>query len=392
MIEIKKTTIYLLLMLLILSYAVEAEMVHRVTPGENLFIIAEKYNLTIDDIIQSNKMISPEKIVSGQVIIIPDYERTDIYRVREGDSLYKISQKLSIPVSILKTENKIKNENELYTGQPLLIPLRYRYPRLYTVNTGDTLYNIAKRYGISTEEIIIINKLKEQTINPGQTLKIPSLSPSWETKYTRKYPETLFYKGITRDNKIALTFDDGPDSYYTEQVLNILQANNIPATFFVVGNQVEKYPEVIKRIVKEGHLIASHSWSHANLRNLNTTDLQYQIKETENIIRKYTGENIHFLRPPWGYVSDNLLQIARDMGYKVVNWNVDSEDWNDTSVDQILVNTIPNSDNNSILLFHSAGGRNQNLDSTINVLPELIKTLRNNGYSFVTIDELLNKK
>src|SRR5690554_5732459 len=130
-------------MLLILSYAVEAEMVHRVSPGENLFIIAEKYNLTIDDIIQSNKMISPEKIVNGQVIIIPDYERTDIYRVREGDSLYKISQKLSIPVSILKTENKIKNENQLYTGQPLLIPLRYRYPRLYTVNTGDTLYNIA---------------------------------------------------------------------------------------------------------------------------------------------------------------------------------------------------------------------------------------------------------
>jgi peptidoglycan/xylan/chitin deacetylase (PgdA/CDA1 family) len=388
--EIKKSAVFLLVIFLVLSYVVGAETVHRVSPGENLYIIAEKYNLTIDDLTQTNKMTNPERIVAGQVIIIPDYERSDIYRVKEGDSLYRIYQKLSIPVSVLKTENGIKNEDQLYTGQPLLIPLRYRYPRLYTVNTGDTLYKIAEKYGISVEEIIVLNKLKEETIIPGQILKIPSLSPPWETKYTRKYPETLFYKGIAGGNKIALTFDDGPDPYYTEQVLDILQEHNIPATFFVVGSQVAKYPEVTKRIVREGHLITSHSWSHANLRNLSSAELDYEIRETGNIIRKYTGENIHFLRPPWGFVSDNLLQTARDMGYKVVNWNVDSEDWNGTAADQILLNVIPNTDKNSILLFHSAGGRNQKLDSTISVLPELIRTLKNNGFTFVTIDELLN--
>lgn len=387
--EIKRS-LFIILLLLVLSYTVQADFVHRVTPGENLFKIAEKYSLTIDDIIQTNNMLNPENIKTNQIIIIPNVERSGIYRVQEGDSLYKISQKLSIPVSILAKENKIINGNQLYLNQPLSIPLRYRYPQQYTVKPADTIYKIADKFELSSNEIIIINKLTDTNIYPEQSLKIPvSISP-YNTQYNIKYPNTLYYEGITQGNKIALTFDDGPDPYYTEQVLEILKKHNVLATFFIVGNNVESYPDVTRGIVEDGHIIANHSWSHANLRQLNKTDLLYQIKATENIIEDYTGVEMRFLRPPWGYVSDTLLQVAQAMDYKIINWNVDSEDWNGKSVDQILLNTIPYTKDNSIILFHSAGGRDQSLNATINVLPELIETLKANGYTFVTLDELLN--
>ncbi len=391
--EIKSHNILLLILLLIVfTISIQAEQVHRVSSGEDLFNIAEQYGLTVYEIINTNNLHTPEDIFKDQVIIIPNTERPDLYRVQNGDTLYKISQKLNIPISVLAEENKLTYKNQLYTKQPLSIPLRYRYPQIYQVKAGDSIYKIASKFKISIEELIMFNKLNDYSIDVKQNLKIPVLKtrkPYKGPQYHIKYPNTLYYKGKSMTNQVALTFDDGPDSYYTERVLEILKDYGIPATFFVVGSNVNIYPAVVKKIVEDGHVIANHSWSHPNLSKLNKKELILQIEDTEKAINEQTGVNIRFLRPPWGFVSDTLLQTAQEMNYKIVNWNVDSADWKDQNVDQILINTIPNISNDSIILFHSAGGQEQNLDATINVLPELIETLKMNGYSFITVDKLV---
>ncbi len=372
--------------------SIQAEQVHRVSSGEDLFNIAEQYGLTVNEIINTNNLLNPEDIFKNQVIIIPNTKRPGLYRVQSGDTLYKISQKLNIPTAVLAEENKLTYKNQLYTKQPLSIPLRYRYPQIYQVKVGDSIYKIATEFKISIEELIMFNKLNDYSIGVKQKLKIPVLKtrePYKGPQYHIKYPNILYYKGKSKTNQVALTFDDGPDSYYTERVLEILKDHGISATFFVVGTNVNIYPDVVKKIVEDGHVIASHSWSHPNLSKLKKEDLILQIEDTEKAIYEQTGFNIRFLRPPWGFISDTLLQTAQEMNYKIVNWNVDSVDWRDQNVDQILINTIPNISNDSIILFHSAGGQNQNLDATINVLPELIETLKMNGYSFVTIDKLV---
>lgn len=366
---------------------IQAREIHRVAPDESLAFIAEKYGLTVDDLILGNNLHNPDNINVGQVIIIPNMERPDIYRVQTGDTLDLIADKLSIPVAVLVKENSLISLEELYINKPILIPRRYRFPQIYTVKAGDTIYNIANKFNISTEEIIMLNKLTDSSIYTGQSLRIPVLKKS---EYSITYPDILYYNGIADGRKIALTFDDGPDPFYTEKVLEILQEHEIPATFFVVGNNVQVYPELTKKIVEDGHLIANHSWSHANLTKLDSNELEFQIKETEMIVETLTGVKMRFIRPPWGFVTENILELARTMDYKIINWDVDSEDWNDNSIDQILLNTIPNTKENSILLFHSAGGKKQSLDNTISVLPELITTLKSNGYTFVTIAELIN--
>lgn len=384
--------LFLILILLFISLPVMAEEVHRVSPGENLFQIADRHGMTVGEIITHNNMLNPEEIYENQVVIIPDNEQPGVYRVQYGDTLSKISRKLSIPMSILAEENNLRYQDRLYAKQPLSIPLRYRYPQIYTAKAGDSIYKIANDFEISIEEIILYNNLKNYNLEVNQELKLPVLKPAKPYQgpdYQVKYPNTLFHRGRSYMNQIALTFDDGPDSYYTERILEILSDHDVPATFFVVGYTIDKYPDVIKKIVEDGHVIANHSWDHPNLAKLNREELKKQIKRTEEAIESKTGLNVRFLRPPWGFVSDELLQYAEDSNYKIIKWDVDSVDWRDQNVDQILINTIPNISNDSIILFHSAGGRNQNLDATIGVLPELIETLKMNGYTFVTVDKLI---
>ncbi|MFP4661649.1 MAG: polysaccharide deacetylase family protein [Halanaerobiales bacterium] len=387
-----RQVLYSILVLIFIAIPGLAEEVHRVSPGENIFQIAEKHGLTVSEIINHNNLHNPEDIYENQVIILPDNKQVGVYRVQSGDTLYAVSRKLSIPMSVLAEENNLTYQDSLYAKQPLSIPLRYRYPQTYQVKAGESIYKIAKHYKISTEEIIIFNNLSNYNLEVNQELKIPVLKPAKPKQgpnYQAKYPSTFFNRGKSYINQIALTFDDGPDSYYTERVLEILKDHDVPATFFVVGYTIDKYPDVVKKIVEDGHMIANHSWDHPNLAKLSREELKKQIKYTEEAIEEKTGLKVRFLRPPWGFVSDNLLQYAEEIDYKIVNWNVDSIDWRDQDVDQILINTIPNINNDSIILFHSAGGRNQNLDATIGVLPELIETLKMNGYTFVTVDKLI---
>jgi peptidoglycan-N-acetylglucosamine deacetylase len=203
------------------------------------------------------------------------------------------------------------------------------------------------------------------------------------------FPDTFFLKGSSDSKRIALTFDDGPDTMYTPRVLDVLKEHDVPATFFLIGWRSQAHPDVVKRIMAEGHVVGNHSWSHPRLTEVLPQQLRNEITGTEDILAEITGRRTALMRPPYGAVSKEVLTEMRLLDYKVINWSVDSVDWRDRTVGQILANTFPDVQEEAIVLFHSAGGAGQSMAATVEALPYLIEMLREQGYTFVTVDELL---
>lgn len=415
-----KTSVIIIALLLCLSDSIYAAVVHRVAPSESLYLIAKSYRSTVNDIVKKNNLRNPETIYPRQVLIISGVNKYDIYRVELGDSLYSIGKKLGYSVVELAQENNLWDLDQITPGQILFLPpkkpdpviikpiqpsqpTKPSNPDTYVVQAGDTLFRIALKLKVDMDELAKVNNLDDNSRNnlyQGQNLKIPTNKVTKPAKpapvnpvpqLLRNYPDTFYLKGTSNSNKIALTFDDGPDSVYTEQVLDVLKSHNVPATFFVVGMNVESNnPEIINRIVNENHVIASHSWSHPNLSKQSASTVFAEINQTEKVIEEITGLKTALIRPPYGGVSEELVKQLKELNYKVINWSVDSVDWRDKDVDQILINTLPSVKDGAILLFHSGGGTEQDFSYTVKVLPELIETLKILGYEFVTVDNLLN--
>lgn len=290
----------------------------------------------------------------------------------------------------------------------LIMPYSTQASQVHRVAPGESLYLISQRYGVTMEEIIARNDLRNpETIFVNQPLILPVKEKSLTSEATynvlpephanysisqlaRQFPDTFYLKGSANSNRIALTFDDGPDGIYTPQVLDVLKEYHVPATFFLMGSRAEKHPDVVKRIVDEGHIVGNHSWSHPNLSKVSTTRLIDETISTENILTEITGLRTALMRPPYGAVSKSTIEELKKMDYKVINWSVDSVDWRDQDAGQILNNTLPDVTDEAILLFHSASGEGKSMAATVEVLPELIEILREQGYTFVTVDELLD--
>ncbi|ASS67011.2 MULTISPECIES: polysaccharide deacetylase family protein [unclassified Paenibacillus] len=183
---------------------------------------------------------------------------------------------------------------------------------------------------------------------------------------------------------VALTFDDGPDGRTTPAILDMLKKNDIKATFFVVGTQVKQYPDVVARIVKEGHALGNHTYHHADLAKTGRTKTLQEIAYNDTLIERATGIIPSLFRPPYGSTSPQLKQLLRDSGRSMELWNVDTRDWAGTSVATMRANVNRNVKPGSVILMHSFGSKLH----TAELLPLIIKDLKNKGYVFVTVDEL----
>ncbi|UJF35818.1 polysaccharide deacetylase family protein [Paenibacillus hexagrammi] len=193
---------------------------------------------------------------------------------------------------------------------------------------------------------------------------------------------------ISTDEKvIALTFDDGPHPEHTAQILDLLKQYDAKATFFVVGNKVKMNPELLLREVQEGHEIANHTYTHAYLSR--RTNMKKEIHDAEEQIYTVSGQRSRLFRPPGGVFNEQLVALVKSEGYKMIlwSWELDTKDWRTPGVSRIVNRVLKHADNGNIVLFHDyIEGPTQTIDALKVILPEL----KNRGYRFVTVSELLN--
>ncbi|MBW4477006.1 MAG: polysaccharide deacetylase family protein [Tolypothrix brevis GSE-NOS-MK-07-07A] len=184
---------------------------------------------------------------------------------------------------------------------------------------------------------------------------------------------------------IALTFDDGPWVGSTPKVLDILKKNNIKGTFFVVGQMLKEHPDLGVRIVTEGHVIANHTWTH-RYHFMNPQVAAYEVESTSDLIYQTTGVKTTLFRPPGGIMNNGVAAYARNQKYTIVMWSADSVDYSRPPVSRLIRNVTRESKPGGIVLMHDGGGNRSN---TVEALPQIINHFKKQGYSFVTIPELL---
>ena len=184
---------------------------------------------------------------------------------------------------------------------------------------------------------------------------------------------------------IAMTFDDGPSAVLTPKLLDLLAAHHIKATFFVIGENVAEHPEIVARAAREGHEIASHSWSHPNLGKMSQESVRSQLQRTDDAIKSATGNRPTLLRPPYGSITEREKRWIHDeFGYDIILWDVDPLDWKRPGPavvrNRILKETRPG----SIVLSHDIH------PGTIEAMPSTLAELEAKGFKFVTVSELLD--
>jgi peptidoglycan-N-acetylglucosamine deacetylase len=220
---------------------------------------------------------------------------------------------------------------------------------------------------------------------PTQT-NVPTSSPSKTPGHAPVLGYPLF-NGNTHLPEIALTFDDGPNPYYTPQVLAILQKYGVKATFFDVGYLVADYPSIVRQEYNGGNIVANHSWSHPVLTYLSTHAILSQLTSTTKAIKAAIGVRPTFFRPPYGATNNIVLTQARNLGYTTVLWDGSAGDWKLPGVGVITSKLLSYVRDGAILLLHDGGG---NRAQTVAALPTIITTLENRGYKFVTIQQLVD--
>ncbi|WP_430493776.1 polysaccharide deacetylase family protein [Rossellomorea marisflavi] len=189
--------------------------------------------------------------------------------------------------------------------------------------------------------------------------------------------------------KVAITFDDGPHPVYTPQILQILKSYDAKATFFLTGERIERFPDLVKREVKEGHEIGNHSFSHPNFGSLSLRDIEKEISTTEELLLQFQpGIRPKLFRPPGGDLSMPVLGLMKEMDLMPIlwSWHQDPKDWSGRSSEAISAHVLENIHNGDIILLHDSGG---NRKETVKALETILSALTEKGYQFVTVQELM---
>lgn len=196
------------------------------------------------------------------------------------------------------------------------------------------------------------------------------------------FDENGVYDSTKTPPLIALTFDDGPGPY-TEKLLDCLEENNVKATFYMLGQNVEKYPDIVKRMKDLGMELANHTYDHKDLTKLTEDQISEEINKTSSLIQDAAGELPDTLRPPGGSYNTQVQELA---GMPIVKWSIDTKDWKTKSEDQTYQCVMDNAEDGSIVLMHDI--HEWSVDAAIRLIPDLLEE----GYKLVTVQELAEAK
>lgn len=219
------------------------------------------------------------------------------------------------------------------------------------------------------------------SVKPGlqnpDLYQIPKVPPPGVRMVYNSVPMTQPY--------IAMTFDDGPHPSNTPRLLDMLKQRNIKATFYVVGKNVREYPDIVRRILAEGHEIGNHTWDHQALSSMSAERVHQELAMTHNAVLEVAGYQIRTMRPPYGATNLRVKQQCyQEFGYPTILWSVDPLDWKRPGSSVVAQRIISSTHAGAIILSHDIH------EPTINAMPQTLDALLNKGYRFVTVSQLLN--
>lgn len=226
------------------------------------------------------------------------------------------------------------------------------------------------------------------------TVALLGLAVAYYHVYYGLGPQDGIIRKGPREPTVALTFDDGPSPLYTPRILDILRDKNVKATFFLVGKQVAKYPQIARRILDEGHEIGNHTHSHRDLAPASRRVVRHEVEKAEHAIGDATGVRTRLLRPPRGMYTNSVRKLLIEDGYTIALWNVSSRDWQGLSAQRILARVKAFIRPGGILLFHDSGAlfrrEGASRSNTVDALQSVIDYLQlERGYRLAPVSELL---
>ena len=228
-------------------------------------------------------------------------------------------------------------------------------------------------------------------------------SKAWQHLYNlRDRSLQVVTGGATTEKLIALSFDDGPTATFTPQVLAALAQQQVPATFFMIGDCVTANPAIAREVASAGHAIGNHTATHRRLVGIGARAVAHEIRQCQRVIRESTGVNTHHVRPPFGLRDVTAHLVIRALGFELINWSASGDDWRGDDATTLANRVIDLAQPGGIVLLHDGCGAAQPMSGisgmndvsddrmpTVQALPILIDRLRRDGYRFVTVPQLL---
>lgn len=194
------------------------------------------------------------------------------------------------------------------------------------------------------------------------------------------------YSVDTQEKKVSISFDCAWGVDHTDELLSVMEKNDVKCTFFAVEFWVDKYPEYAEKIIAAGHELGTHSKTHSHMSKFTKEQIQSELSSSAGAIERVTGRKTNLFRAPYGDYNNTLIDTAKEMGFYTVQWDVDSLDWKNLSANEIALRVINGAKNGSIILCHNNGLH------TAKALPLIFSTLKNRGFTFVPIGELIYKE
>ncbi|OES43807.1 polysaccharide deacetylase family protein [Domibacillus iocasae] len=231
---------------------------------------------------------------------------------------------------------------------------------------------------IQKNMVVFLNKHEKREGSLPIKKVAPFLKKEWRDRFSFEESEEKTAAG-EKVKKIALTFDDGPNPESTEAILATLKKHQAKATFFMLGNRVERYPELVDKIVQEGHEVGNHSWSHNDFTKLESADVKSEIDRTAAAVEAAAGVSPLAVRPPYGATNENVNEV---IGVKPVLWTIDTMDWKSHDPKAICAIVKKEAKDGSIILMHDIH------QTTAEALDELVSSLQKQGYEFVTVSDI----
>lgn len=215
---------------------------------------------------------------------------------------------------------------------------------------------------------------------PASAQEVQLMKESQMVTVQETVPVDSSEREAEKDVEIALTFDDGPHPVWTEKLLDGLKARGIRATFFVIGQSAERYPELIQRMVDEGNQVGNHTYSHVQLTACNESSALEEIRRTQEVIYQAAGFDARYIRPPFGSWNETLQE---ETSLEAVLWDVDPYDWKVQNTDAVVQSILKQTEDGSIILLHDV------YETSVEAALKTADIFLERGYRFCTVDEIM---